>query len=121
MSFGNDVKKFTKKTEREMIQKIRVVGAEALRRVVMKTPVDTGRARGSWAVGLNVINVKQSEDAFGSYTVADGIAEINKYKVDDVIYISNNLPYINKLENGSSKQAPQGMVKTTLKEIKNIL
>ncbi len=33
------------------------------------------------------------------------------------IYITNNLPYISKLENGSSKQAPNGMVNLTMNEV----
>jgi hypothetical protein len=37
------------------------------------------------------------------------------------IYIVNNLPYANALENGHSKQAPSGMVKVTLQEFPGIV
>ncbi|NBT33816.1 MAG: hypothetical protein EBT13_18445 [Rhodobacteraceae bacterium] len=34
-----------------------------------------------------------------------------------IIYIQNNLPYANRLENGWSGQAPQGMVALTVAEV----
>ena len=35
----------------------------------------------------------------------------------DVIYITNNVDYINELDKGSSQQAPNGMVSLTINEV----
>ena len=39
-------------------------------------------------------------------------------QVADDIYISNSLPYAVALENGHSRQAPQGVFRTVLPEVK---
>jgi hypothetical protein len=41
--------------------------------------------------------------------------------VKDNTTISNNVPYIGVLENGSSDQAPEGMVRVSLEEIPQII
>lgn len=87
--------------------------------VVLATPVDTGRARSNWRVSTE----KQSDvyEAFvlgkGGSTGADNAAAaldqgqqaIND-ATGDVLYISNNLPYIQPLNDGHSAQAPAGFV-----------
>lgn len=62
--------------------------------IQIRTPVDTGRARGNWQVEFN-----------GPQSAT----------------ISNNLPYIERLENGWSQQAPAGMVRVTLSEFERKL
>ena len=44
------------------------------------------------------------------------MAEIQRTGAGGVTYLSNSLPYAVPLENGWSKQAPQGMVKLTAQE-----
>lgn len=64
-----------------------------------KTPVDTGRARNTWGVGDSPVH-------------KPGVGAISKGM--NPTYISNNLPYITRLEFGYSKQAPHGMVRIAL-------
>lgn len=79
--------------------------------VIFATPVDTGRARNSWLTGVN-----SAPSGFGAPkpggTDASAMATsvATTLRVDDVGVIVNNLPYIKKLNNGSSKQAPAGFV-----------
>lgn len=81
-----------------------------------RTPVDTGRARGNWQIGINKDPQDQLErKGFGSN---EELPKLKLAKADDTIYISNNLPYINRLEYGSSKQSPNGMVGVTFEELK---
>lgn len=96
---------------------------EAHRRVVLKTPVDTGRARGNWqptsgdpAEGA----LENTLDPSGAATISQGAAVAKKLKYGDTAFTVNNLPYINALENGHSQQAPQGMVALTVEELKNV-
>ena len=39
-------------------------------------------------------------------------------QVSDDIFISNSLPYAESLENGHSRQAPQGVFRTVIPEVK---
>lgn len=108
-------------------------------RVVMKTPVDTGAARQNWLVTLNSeTDQYDPSKANTGGVLTDGEAIIDKAEGDDKIIIQNNLPYIKMLEfggwpknpkrggltkngepktvGGFSRQAPQGMVGTTLEK-----
>lgn len=95
------------------------VAMELLSRVVMKSPVDTGRFRGNWTVSLNApdISVTDGVDPSGGATIARGSSVITGMREPQVVYVSNNLPYAQRLEEGSSKQAPAGMVAVTLAEL----
>jgi hypothetical protein len=83
--------------------------------VVRKTPVDTGRARANWNASQNTPNLSTSlsvDQSRGAREAAKG----GTFEAGGVSYLSNGLPYIGKLEYGSSKQAPQGMVRTSAAE-----
>ena len=92
--------------------------------IVIRTPIDTGRAKASW-------NIKGGADDPSVYPVVPEagklpreVAEAEAFSGhgriresrDAVVVISNNLPYITELENGKSRQAPSGMVMLTLTE-----
>lgn len=85
--------------------------------VVLATPVDTGRARGNWQVeiGSPASGVTDSLDPSGAGAVREGKGVIESYKGDkNGIYITNNLPYIERLNQGWSKQAPAGFVEEAI-------
>lgn len=99
------------------------IAIEALNRVVMKSPVDTGRFRANWtvAVGQQDLTTSEQVDPSGNATIAKGSAIILGQKGPAVIWISNNLPYAQALENGHSQQAPMGMVALTYNELMQIV
>lgn len=102
---------------------IRAIALEALKRIVNRTPVDTGRARGNWFVsiaGSDEFTVTTEVDPGGNVAISRGSQVIATYQQQDdfpIITIYNNLPYINRLENGYSGQSPQGMVAVTAAEL----
>lgn len=108
---------------------VRKIGMQALRGVVMRTPVDTGRARSNWQVSVDTplltnINAYAPGTKLGigeagnaQATIQAGSAIIDNAKPFGMIFISNGLPYINRLEHGWSGQAPAGMVRITLDQI----
>lgn len=100
----------------------RKVVLEALRRIVLRTPVDTGRARGNWQTTISHPATGQLEtvDKQGDDTINKGLAAIATLPPYQVVYIANNLEYIEFLEEGSSEQAPDGMVKMTVEELRQI-
>lgn len=102
--------------------------------VVMATPVDTGRARANWIVGIDKIPThwRQPERTKTGHAVPGAGAaaarkaivqanlEISRYKYGQTIYIANNVPYIGELNRGSSAQAPAGFVEKAVAIGENI-
>jgi hypothetical protein len=77
-----------------------------------------GRARGSWVVSVGQPGIRDSIDAGGLNTIGAGIDALVGFEAGPPIYITNSVPYINRLEyEGWSKQAPAGMVRVTVAEL----
>lgn len=86
-----------------------------------KTPVDTSQALSSWEVTLDAPSQNKpgphfpgkqgsSYRASAAETIARAKAILKSKKPGQVIYITNNQPYIRKLNDGSSAQQPAGFV-----------
>jgi uncharacterized protein CbrC (UPF0167 family) len=120
MSFTGDLSKFTDAVEKNHNTVVKKVSFDMASKIIKRTPVDTGRAKANWHVELNNQRMFTTDDTDtrGASTIAEAASEINKVKIGDSVYITNNLPYIEELENGSSQQAPAGMVKVTAAEFK---
>lgn len=87
----------------------------ALSGVVMRTPVLTGRARGGWQVSIGPSSGGEGPlDKGGGSTVTAGAAVIGTHQGYQIIYIENAVPYIGRLNDGHSKQAPKMYVEGTL-------
>lgn len=114
MSFSLDLTRFVEKAKMNADQVVRKVTFDVARGVVMRTPVDTGRARSNWQFGTAA--VLNTVDPSGSDTISRLQGQIQQTGAGGVTYLSNNLPYIVRLEYGYSSQAPAGMVRTTLTE-----
>ncbi len=96
---------------------------EALRRVVLMSPVDTGRFKGNWQASvdtpktgeLDVSWPKESASASAArYAMDNGVrvnATIRPYSTS---WLVNNLPYAVQLERGTSTQAPHGVLAVTV-------
>ena len=94
---------------------------ECLNGVVFKTPVKTGRLRNNWITSVDRMNpttIQGADGAGQSIVRGTPVIEGFEYKKNKMIIIQNNLPYANKVENGSSKNAPQGMVEPTINEVR---
>lgn len=98
---------------------VRKLGLLALRGVVLNTPVRTGRARGNWQVTLGdpAEGDLERTDRSGGPTIASGASVIGGYRGFGKVSLTNNLPYIIPLEDGSSKRAPAGMVAITFERL----
>lgn len=101
----------------------RKIALDVFRRVIIKTPVRTGRARGNWqaATGSSAVGVLDATDTSGSSAIAKAAAKCAAWEPKaGSIFLTNNLPYIERLESGSSTQAPSGMVAITIAEFGGI-
>lgn len=123
MGFADQVSAFAKKANDNIDKTVQFAIILAAQGVVLKSPVDTGRFRGNWQFGIGQPNTTVTEDTdkSGAKTLSSITAEV-RAKVTgpaarDVFWISNSLPYGQRLEYGYSKQAPGGMVRLTLAEL----
>lgn len=104
---------------REVSAAVADVSEEVDRALVTTTPVDTGRARSNWIVttgspATGEIVETNPEDASydrtGGEALAQARAVLEKYAVEQgPVHITNNVPYIGRLDRGHSRQAPNGM------------
>lgn len=121
MGFQADIAKFVKKANGNIEQAVRQTTILLAQGVVLKTPVDTGRARGNWQFGSAAIptGIIDAVDVSGQTVLSKMIGQIGESSVGGITYIANNLPYIERLEDGYSDQAPVGMVRLTITEFKD--
>lgn len=123
MSFTRDLKRFSDRSIDEADHVKRAVALELFSGVIRDTPVDTGRARGNWQTntGAPIKSILERDDESGEAARKDAERVVGQSSLKDTLYLSNNLPYIEPLENGSSTQAPEGMVKRNFARIRRII
>lgn len=117
-TFEADVSRFLRKYRDRMDIVFRKVALDMFTKVIMRSPVDTGRFRGNWQVAIGRVpdGVLDLTDKSGRATISKATAASMNLRAGQVIYLANNLPYARRLEYGWSKQAPRGMVRITIRE-----
>lgn len=103
----NILTKFAEKTVREM-------GLYIHGELMEQTPVDTGWAMNNWIASLGnpFTDTVGSPDNNNSSAAMSSLEEIFRFNLMSgrAIFLSNNVPYIEELNAGSSSQAPEGFV-----------
>ena len=93
-----------------------VSGIEVGTELVNRTPFLTGQARSNWRPGVGSAN---NDIKTGPGSNVGSIGEIqqtfNSASPGQPIFITNNLPYIGRLNEGWSKQAVAGYIQTAIK------
>jgi hypothetical protein len=133
----NDAKNMGDNTIANLNKIMRLAALHLFRQVILKTPVDTGRARGNWFTTIgDLSNSVALEGRSEEETINEMIDTISSGRIKQGFFLTNNLPYIQKLEygqypnpaksgnrtsNGYSKQAPEGMVRISMQQIENDL
>lgn len=139
-NLGRDLNKLLSKMSSEQLdvaeKAIRATYIETANEIVMKTPVDTGRARANWFLTKNTPSQKTIKGSNYNGRISEIRRKLGGEILGKVFYLVNNLPYIGALEyggypknpekgskrrkgqgyqirsiNGFSKQAPNGMVR----------
>ncbi len=129
-TFLLDLSKFSGEVEKTVGKITRAAAFAVMKDVVGGSPVDTGRFRASWFVGVNEPNRsitperQVSERQRGSKRTTSGagqesLARLQELTPDrvtgkEIIYITNNLPYGPSLAAGSSTQAPDGWIEAAV-------
>lgn len=73
-----------------------------------------GHARRNWQVQVDTFTPKEidGEDETGAATIAEGLTEVERFTLrwHHIINIHNSVPYIKRLNDGHSEQAPVGFI-----------
>lgn len=123
MSFAVELQKLVDKARGDVDRAVRQSVVLATQSLVLKSPVDTGRFRANWILGVGVINQTTSAttDKGGMAAIGRIADQMQNQPEGAVFYITNSLPYAKRLEYGYSDQAPQGMVRLTVVELPNLI
>lgn len=116
MAWINKPSNFTKEVTGDVSKAIRTASLKILRSLTVISPVDTGRFKGNWQVTIRqrAEGIIETEDKSGSGTFAKGSLVISRQRNFQDIWISNNLPYAERLNAGWSTQAPAGFVEMSV-------
>jgi len=131
------------KTYQKKNNQIRAVFFQTFTEVVIKTPVDSGRARGNWFLSVSTPSNSVSTSENSSSSLRE-VSSIPKSVFNKRIFLTNNLPYVGTLEyggfpspvklgtknkrtgkfeirsiSGFSKQRPSGWVRKALVKAQN--
>ena len=115
MSFADSLAKYCQAAGEQIDTVVRKTAFELQASMIEKSPVDTGRFKSNWQVGISAINVNTNSSA-GSDALGRVTTALQGYKPGNTIWLTNSLPYAKRLENGWSKQAPAGIVRLTLQD-----
>lgn len=115
------IDKYARATKGDMNRAARAAILDIYARILIRSPVDTGRFRGAWTIGLNAV-IAGDNGVFGlgrfegGEPGANGMAaysiairqgdKVAMFKLGDRVVINNSLPYAVRLEMGYSDQAP---------------
>lgn len=126
MSGGKDIKeffadldKFAKQIDVDFEIALKKIIFECWTRIIQRSPVDTGRFRSSWTLQEGTPNVSVKAD--GKYQHTPPMPQLALANPFTMVWINNSLPYAERLEFGSSKQAPEGMVRLTVHEVSTFI
>ena len=126
-SFAKRIQRRGRQVERGVSKVVQAAAITADRELVLNTPVDTGRARSNWIATLGVPTADiiepyapgqllgRGEGPNAEGALAQARDAISRRKPGQSIYISNNVRYIGRLNDGSSAQAPAGFVQMAVK------
>lgn len=113
--FANELDLFASTFPSKANQLIRLFALEVLKNVIIATPVDTGRARSNWFVNVDTpITYTTDETEYNQHLMTES-AKLLSPTSSNVIWLTNNLPYIVRLNNGWSRQQPQPFVESAIK------
>lgn len=125
MSFEDDWKKESEAVIKATQETVKVTAISLFNGVVLSTPVANrtlwknpnanpehvgGAARSNWFLSLNGNYRGTTDDVNGEKDRLKEIAAIQKIPYSSEYTLTNGLPYIYRLENGWSTQAPAGVV-----------
>ncbi len=112
--FAADLAKFAKDNRLAIRTVVGKLALDIHAGLVLRTPRDTGRAKSNWIPSIDQASTATFPPDNAGRVSSMMAALVQRLPEFPVIWISNNLPYIKRLNEGWSKQAPAGFVEVTI-------
>jgi Bacteriophage HK97-gp10, putative tail-component len=113
-------KKVKLETPKKIDKALQDTAVEVIGKMIDRTPVDTGAAKYHWFIRAlpNEKFDKKRVDPSGAQPKARAKRDVKVlFKIGLECWLVNSAPYMIFLEQGSSTQAPQGVVAITMQEV----
>jgi len=118
MAISREISVVVRGLKREVETGIKRIVLNAVANLTEDTPLDTGWARANWIPSITapVDGVDGSRESISTSKKESGTAKVaTSYVLENgPVWISNNVPYILRLNEGTSKQAPAGFVEAAI-------
>ncbi|WNO49049.1 hypothetical protein [Achromobacter phage ehaak_LB5] len=114
-NFGKRMRTLGQAVEHNSREGVKQIARATVTTLIAQTPVKSGQAASNWQVGLGGM-VTSPKLGFTDIPAARALAlaTIEQRQAGQNVYISNLLPYIGRLNDGYSSQAPAGFVENAL-------
>lgn len=134
--FSGEVSAGVKLAKDANIGAVRATLLSMARKVVMDTPVDTGRLKNNWYASNRALGTQSTKavDPSGTNSLKRIVAALQRLRTGQTFYLYNNLPYAKVVEfglypnppknptgktiNGFSRQAPSGMLRINFNAVR---
>lgn len=122
MSFDEDLKRAQQSLYTKLNNARITAFVNFAEEVIITSPVDTGWFRENWQSTINTpAQDIIGEKSQGSHSVEKPYNKVKSSRLTDDLFLTNNLPYAQRLEEGWSSQAPAGWVRTASMSMERFL
>lgn len=114
---------FADLVDEQVSTRVRTIALALLNEIIERSPVDSGRFRGSHIVSIGdpVYTVTTELDPSGGNTLSRGSSALSGLEPYTQVFIQTNLPYAERLENGWSDQAPGGVYELSFISVSEVV
>lgn len=109
-------KKFIELSTKDIALTIEKVGFKFFQGFQIGTPRDTSRAINGWIVKVDTSTPTEWKPPKGLSSYSPLTFPYGKIKFDSMVWISNNVEYIQVLDDGHSQQAPYGFTNDAFRQ-----
>ena len=99
---------------------VRRVTEELYCRVMLPSPIDTGRFRANWNVSYGQPDYSTTAST-DKERIFSELAKVRTMPVGGIVWLTNGLPYAYRLEYGYSQQAPLGMIRLAVRALSDVV
>ena len=113
--FANEINSLANRISQNIPRMVTDVAMSVVEFVADATPVDTGQASGNWKTQIGSPSSAWDAGPSSAQNSIDAArAALAGLREGQVVHITNNVPYIVELNQGSSRQAPVGFVESAI-------
>lgn len=122
IAFKADLAKLSKILDADIAKLLQFLAFDLWNKITQRNPVDTGYSRSQWHINLGSpdtsVGTKPGRGTTIDLPLSD-LARLSGVTKDSIIFVTNSVDYIQYLEEGSSQQAPSGMIRVSIAEVES--